>query len=116
MFSNPPCEPLPILKALQQVESTQLVTTIFLASRGPCPVGPSLLKTMASSPVSTEQSEIKTFWQPSRSMPSVFLPVTGFLIETPWRNTLSQLTKLSVQPDAPSIRRSSIWTQRQPSN
>src|ERR1700728_1208145 len=79
----------------------QLVTEIFLESRGVLPYGFSLLRQIASSPVSIKQSEMRTCWHPVKSMPSVLGPMAGFVMIIPWMNTLVQLIGRSVQPDAP---------------
>ena len=71
---------------------------------------------MASSPVSIRQSEMNTLRQPVGSMPSVFGPITGFRIVMPRMKTWSQLMGRSVQPDAFSMRTSSMRTFLQPAN
>src|SRR5215469_18250095 len=98
MFSNPPSDDVPSLNPLQHVVSRQLVTVMFLMSRGSGPIGFSLLRQMASSPVTIEQFVTRTFWQPVRSIPSVFGPLIGFRIEIPVISTSSQLSMCSVHP------------------
>src|ERR1700749_4373426 len=98
MFSKPPSVSVPILNPLQHVERRQFVTATFFTRRGSGPKGLVVFRQIESSPVSTAQFEIVTFWQPVMSIPSVFGPLTGFLIEIPWMSTLSLLTRLSVQP------------------
>lgn len=59
---------------------------------------------------------MNTFWHPVGSIPSVLGPITGFLMMMPRMKTPSQLMGLSVQPEAFSMRRSSMRRFLHPAN